>query len=65
MSKAKNTSFIDIELPAIKSRNENKDSGIVDAGLGVRHIFVFLGKKNYQNFQMRFLKKICRIYWIC
>ena len=41
----KNTSFIDTELPTEKSRNEDKDA-VVDAGLGVRHIFVFLGIEN-------------------
>ena len=53
-TEVKNTSFIDTKLPTEKSRNEDKDA-LVDAGLGVRHIFVFLGKKkNYQTFQKGF-----------
>ena len=51
MSTLKNTSFIDSELSARKTKRENKD-GIIDVGIGVRHIFVFLGVKNYKNLQV-------------
>ena len=62
-TEVKNTSFIDTKLPTEKSRNEDKDA-VVDAGLGVRHIFVFLGKRKITKLS----KKVfifCRIYWIC
>ena len=48
MSTLKSTSFIDSKLSTRKSKREEKD-GIVDAGIGVRHIFVFLGKNRRQN----------------
>ena len=43
MSTLENTSFIDSELSTGKTKREDKD-GTEDAAIGVRHIFVFLGK---------------------
>lgn len=48
MTTLKNTSFIDSELSTRKSKSENKED-IVNAGIGVRYIFAFLGKNSYQN----------------
>ena len=43
MSTLENTSFIESELSTGKTKREDKD-GTKDAAIGVRHIFVFLGK---------------------
>ena len=51
MSTLTDTSFIALESSTKKTKREDKD-GIVEAGFGVRHIFVFLGIKNYPKFQM-------------
>ena len=49
MSTLTDTSFIDSELSTRNPPRKDKDE-VVDAGIGVRHIFVFLGMKIIKTF---------------